>query len=269
MRLRQNALKQTLRSGGVALSTSLNEACDAGSIHAIAAGGADTVFIDLQHSPFDKQTVVNLAAHAHASGLTPLVRPPRIDEAWITMLIDSGCQSLMFANLRGPDDVEELVELSRRRPLGRRATLPVMGPNVRDVRDADIDEATAWANEQLVLGLVIETPEAIDAMDKMLTPGVDFAVLGSYDLSYSLGVKRNDPLIVQAEERLRSLCLERGVAYGVFQPRLDQLPDLVANGARFINYGGVFAYIRSGVDAAAKVVNALRADEDAKASEVR
>ncbi len=232
MILRQNSLKRTLRAGGIALSTSLNEARDAGSIHAIAAGGADTVFIDLEHCPHDRETVVNLIAHAHAAGLTPLVRPPRVDDAWITLLLDGGCQSLMFANLRTTLEVEEMLEFSRRRPLSRRATLPVADANYREFADADVTEATEWGNEELVLGVVIETPEAVDSMDSMLLPGIDFAVLGAYDLSYSYGVlgKRDHPLIVAAEERLRSVCKASGVAYGVFQPRLDRISESIEAG---------------------------------------
>jgi 2-dehydro-3-deoxyglucarate aldolase/4-hydroxy-2-oxoheptanedioate aldolase len=256
--LRRNALKTTLEAGHLVLSTSLNEARDPASIHAIAAGGADVVFIDLEHCPHNNETVIDLLAHSHASGLTPLVRPQRFDEASITLLVEGGCQSFLYPNVRRPSQVEELVDNTRRRPLGRRATLPVTAADGQEFPDRGMAEATEWANEQLLIGLVIETPEAVESLEKMLLPGVDMAVLGSYDLSYSYGTARDDPRVLEAEQRLQALCRETGVAYGAFPTRREQIPLFVEAGAQFINFGGVFAHVRNGVAETALVVEALR-----------
>lgn len=179
MILRRNQLLETLRDGRLSLGCSLNEARDPGMIYAMAAAGADTVFIDQEHNLHNTETVSDLVAHAHAAGITPLVRPPQIDYAWITRLLDGGCQSLLIPHVRHRGEVEHLIDLAFYHPRGRRGVALVGGVGVNYQEVTSATDAMRWANENLLIALIVETPEAVEALDELLLPGVGLALVGT------------------------------------------------------------------------------------------
>jgi 2-keto-3-deoxy-L-rhamnonate aldolase RhmA len=59
---------------------------------------------------------------------------------------------------------------------------------------------------------MIESKEALDEIEGILAvPGLDGVVVGRSDLSYSLGVERNDPLVTQAQHRIAKVARAAGV----------------------------------------------------------
>jgi 2-dehydro-3-deoxyglucarate aldolase/4-hydroxy-2-oxoheptanedioate aldolase len=263
MILRRNHLLETLQDGRIALGCSLNEARDPGMVYAMAAAGADTVFIDQEHNLHNTETVFDLVAHAHAAGISPLVRPPQIDYAWITRLLDGGCQSLLIPHVRHPSEVERLIDLAFYHPRGRRGVALVGGAGVNYQEVTSATDVMRWANENLLVGLIIETPEAVEALDELLLPGIGLALVGHGDLAQLYGVP-GDPrhhLVLEAQERVLALCAEREIAYGVFQPSPHLIASEVEQGAQLIVHGGVFSFIRKSVgDFRRTVDGALTAD---------
>ncbi|RYF47381.1 MAG: 2-dehydro-3-deoxyglucarate aldolase, partial [Comamonadaceae bacterium] len=221
------------------------------------------VFIDQEHNLHNTETVFDLVAHAHAAGITPLVRPPQIDYAWITRLLDGGCQSLLIPHVRHPSEVEQLIDLAFYHPHGRRGVALVGGAGVNYQEVTSTTEAMRWANENLLIALIVETPEAVEALDELLLPGVGLALVGHGDLAQLYGVPGDSQhrLVREAQERVRALCAERGIAYGVFQPNHDLIAAEVDLGAQLIVHGGVFSFIRKSVgDFRRTVDEALVAD---------
>ncbi|GAB7007902.1 aldolase/citrate lyase family protein [Nocardioides sp. AN3] len=259
MRLPPNRLKALLRDGEIALGCSLHEARDPGAIRTMACAGADLVFIDLEHNPHGMETVVDLVAHAHGVGITPLVRPPIVDEAWVGRLLDGGCQSLLIPRIRTPEEVQHLLELTHYRPEGRRGLATYGGAGVAYQQVTDVGAVLRWANQELLIGVVIETPEAVEALEDILVPRLDLAVMGWGDLSHLYGVEdARHPLVQAAAQRVRDLCHRRGIAYGVFEPNVAALPSACAEGAQLLVSGGVFQFIHAGVRAARQALDSYR-----------
>ncbi len=71
--------------------------------------------------------------------------------------------------------------------------------------------AIQYANANTLLGVTIETREAIESMDKILIPGIDLARIGYQDLAQSLGApgQFNNPELREATARVNTLCRER------------------------------------------------------------
>jgi len=242
-----NRFKRGLRAGEVALGCSLNEARDPGTLRVLAAAGIDVVFVDLEHNPHSIETATDLVAHARAAGLHPLVRPPQLDRAWITRLLDGGCPSLLVPHLRGGDDVARLLELARYAPAGRRGVAMYGGATVGYQTVRDVPATMAALNDEVLVGIVIETPEAVDDLDAMLVEGVDLAVIGWTDLAAALGARdADDPIVVAIGDEVRRLCKLRGIAYGAFQSGREAVERELANGTQFVVSGGVFEYLRRG-----------------------
>lgn len=246
--MRDNLLLHTLRTGDTAVGYSLNGARDHETLYVSSSAGADVVFIDLEHNLTSTETVFDLVAHAHGAGLSVLVRPPQIDYAWITRLLDGGCQSLLVPHVRRRDEVEQLVDLALYQPIGRRGVALVGGANVGYSAQSTTD-VMQHANANVLLGLVIETPEAVENLDDLILPDIDLLVVGRGDLAHGYGRPGDldNPNVAAACDHVRVTCTERGISYGVFEPRLALIPEHIQSGARLVIHGGVFAFLRNSI----------------------
>ncbi len=66
-------------------------------------------------------------------------------------------------------------------------------------------EFTRWTNEEVLLGIQIETLEAIENLDEILAvKGIDIVQSGRGDLSNALGVpgEKTHPRVLEAEEKI-------------------------------------------------------------------
>jgi 2-keto-3-deoxy-L-rhamnonate aldolase RhmA len=254
MNLRENKLKTLLKSGGVALGTGFASARDPDTVYNIAAAGADFIFIDLEHGPLNLETAIDLLLHAHAAGVTPMIRIPDLQYAYVTRLLDNGANCLLLPHVREPAEVERLVELAKYHPAGRRGWAMGQngGSNFQNV--SDMAAGAAWANEHLLLGLNIETKEAVENLDRMLIPGIDFVIVGFADLSQSYGLigQFNHPLVQEAKVKVRKLCAERGIFIMDVPFTLDGFKPAIDGGARLLLFGSTVGFVRSGVEQAAR-----------------
>lgn len=258
MALRENALKAKLRRKELAFGCSTHDTRDPTLIGVIGAAGADFVFIDMEHFPLNFETVGSLLAYAHAAGMTPMVRIPDLDYPSVTRLLDAGCQTLFVPHLRTPSEVERLLELARYHPAGRRGMAMYGNAGVGYGDVTDVPATIAWQNENTMIGLNIETREAVENLDEMLIPGIDFALVGYQDLSQTYGIvgEYQHQLIVDAKERVLSLCRERDIFYGVALGDVAQFGPSIAAGVDFVLYSGVIAFVREAVLKAADAVRA-------------
>ena len=257
MPMRDNQLKKKLKSGGVVLGTALLELRGRGAVYPLAEAGMEFVFICSEHSALNLETVVDMVAHAYAAGITPIVRVPDLEYQAVTRLLDSGCQSLILPHARTGDDIRRFIEYAKYHPQGRRGMAIYGGASTNY---AEVDQLTAMehANTNTLLGLVIETREAIDNIEDMLIPGIDLVVVGHQDLSQSLGIpgQYDHPSMTEATQTVRSLCQERGIAIAGVVGQPDQIKAAIDGGAQFLMYGADVVFLR---EAAKRAVEALAA----------
>src|SRR5215469_6814507 len=244
MNLRENKLKKLLQAGRVALGCGLAGVRDPDVIYNIADAGADFVFIDLEHGPLNLETAVDLLLHAHAAGITAMIRIPDLQYAYVTRLLDNGANCLLLPHTREPAEIRRFIELAKYHPEGRRgwAMGQNAGSNYKNV--PDMAAGAAWANDNLLLGLNIETREAVENLPGMLIPGIDFVIVGFADLSQSYGLvgQFNHPLVQDAKTRVRQLCKERGIFIMDVPFAVEQFKPLVDDGARLLLYSGTIGF---------------------------
>jgi 4-hydroxy-2-oxoheptanedioate aldolase len=261
MALRENRLKKIMSEGKVALGSSTHDTRDPTNIATIGDAGADFVFIDLEHFPMSYETTANLIVYSNNAGLTPMIRVSDLTYADITRVLDAGAQAICVPHLRTPAEVERLIELTRYAPIGRRGMAMYGGAGVGYTNVTDIPATIEYINDNLLVGLNIETKEAIENLESMLVPGIDFAMIGSQDLSETYGItgQFDHPLIVDAKKRVQELCKERGIFFGAAYRDLSQFKTAIDQGVNFLMYGGVMIYIRRAVtDARAAITEATR-----------
>jgi 2-keto-3-deoxy-L-rhamnonate aldolase RhmA len=236
--MRINQLRSRLKTGEAVIGTLMWGTHGRGVIYTLAQSGMDFVWICMEHSDYSLDTVTDMVAHAHAAGIAPIVRIPDLQYEWVTRLLDSGCQSLILPHARTGEEVRRFIEFAKYHPEGRRGMAIYLGAstNYEDVAPA---EAMAHANANTLLGVLIETREAVENLEEMLLPGIDLALVGHQDLAQSLGVPGDyrNPLLRAANDKVRQLCKERGIAIAGAVDRPENLPAIADGGAQFLLYG--------------------------------
>ena len=259
MPMRENQLKKRLKSGGVVLGTALLELRGRGAVYPLAEAGMEFVFICTEHSSLNLETVVDLVAHSYAAGIAPIVRVPDLEYQAVTRLLDSGCQSLILPHARTGDDIQRFIEYAKYHPQGRRGMAIYGGASTNY---AEVDQLTAMehANANTLLGLVIETREAIANIEDILIPGIDLVIVGHQDLSQSLGIPGQyaHASMTEATNNVRALCKERGIATAGVLGHPDQIKASIDGGAQFLMYGADVVFLRESAKQAVQALAAIQ-----------
>ena len=257
--MRENQLKNTLKAGDVALGTLLWEVRGRGVLHTLAAAGMDFVMICSEHSAYNLETVVELVHQAHAAGLSPVVRIPDLEYEHVTRLLDSGCQSLIAPHIKTGDEVRHFIEMAKYHPQGKRGVAIYLGAST-DYEDIDAVLAMAHANANTLLGVIVETAQAVENLDDILQPGLDLALVGTQDLAHSLGFpgEFDRPALRDILGRVRTLCRERGIATAGALTRPDAVQAVIDSGDQYILYGTDLVLLRQAALGAAHALAPFR-----------
>jgi 2-dehydro-3-deoxyglucarate aldolase/4-hydroxy-2-oxoheptanedioate aldolase len=219
----------------------------------------DYVMVCTEHSAYSLETVVNLVAHAHAAGLTPVVRIPDLSYEHVTRLLDTGCQSLIVPHVKTGAEVRRFIELAKYHPEGKRGMAILMGANT-GYEDVDPAVAMKHANENTLLSVIVETKEALENVEEILIPGIDLVLVGYQDLAQSLGIPGlySHPDLRAAQARVLQLCKQRGIATAGAVNHPENMKAVVESGAQYLLYGTDLILMRREAQRAVEALAPLR-----------
>ncbi len=147
-----------------------------------AASGIDAIVIDMQHGLWDRRSLENAVGLVGGSA-SVLVRVAENTPAAIGQALDSGAEGVIVPLVESADAAAFAVSAARFPPQGHRS-----GGGIRPLA-GDFLDYCAIANERTIVGVMIETAEGVkNAADIARTPGLDFILIGTGDLSLSLGL---------------------------------------------------------------------------------
>ena len=95
------------------------------------------------------------------------------------------------------------------------------------------------ANEESMLIVQIETRQALETMDRILTiPGVDAALVGPTDLSVALGIpgKMTDPVLVAAITSAIEACRRANVYPAIHMNDLTLASHWASKGMKLVSF---------------------------------
>lgn len=158
------------------------------AIARIAAGaGFHWLFLDLEHGQAGLDLATQTCVAALDVGITPFVRVPANEPAWIGRALDGGAVGIVVPHIDTPEDAVRAVDAARFAPIGTRSLsglLPQLG-----YQSLPAPEVMRQADALTFLVGIIETKEAVEQIDAIAaTPGLDALQVGTTDLSVSLGV---------------------------------------------------------------------------------
>jgi 4-hydroxy-2-oxoheptanedioate aldolase len=208
----------------------------------LARSGLDFVFIDMEHGPFDVETLrmfllgmidkERIAAKGNLQmDVTPLVRIPANGRDQVTFLakqvLDVGAMGIMFPYINSPAEAELAVRSMRypqRRgavdmnPVGVRGS----GPGIPDwfwgVRNYQ-ELADVWPLDprgELLSVIQIESEEGLKNVTAIAAvPGVSALFIGPADLALSLGYAVDAPEVEAAIQTILKAALARKMPVGI------------------------------------------------------
>ena len=119
--MQQNRVKRILAEGGLAVGTHVGGIADPQIVELIGLAGFDAAFIDMEHTSFDLHDVQLAVMAAERVGITPIVRTPGFDPAFILRLLDMGVQGVQVPHVSSAETAREAVK----KGAGARLALPL------------------------------------------------------------------------------------------------------------------------------------------------
>lgn len=203
------------------------------SAEVMAHQGWDTLTVDMQHGVVDYAQMVTMLQAISTTPTVPIVRVPWLEPGIIMKSLDAGAYGVICPMINTREEAQRLVSYSHYAPQGTRS----FGP-VRASLYGGADYATA-ANKTIVVFAMIETAQALDNLDSILSvEGLDAIYVGPSDLSLSLGCRPVlddvDPKAAQAIDHIVARARAHGVQAGIHNGVTDGALARVAKGYRFV-----------------------------------
>lgn len=225
----KNHLKTLIDNGQPAYGAQLRSGAP-GIVELFGWAGFDFLVIDAEHGPQSQPGILAQIQAMAATGATPLIRVPVNDPTSFGTILDMGVGGILAPLVKSAAEVEAAAGACRYPPAGNRG----FGPE-RSHRYGFDPDYFETANDHILYSVIIETAEAVDAIDDiMAVDGLDAYFLGSYDLSISLGVplQFDHPTLLAAQEKVLqaardvgmplSLNIEPDAGIDGFRAALDQ-----------------------------------------------
>lgn len=243
----ENGTLKRLRAGDLALGfgVRLMRSADLGLV--ARACDYDWVMIDLEHSAIDLDCACQMATAALGTGLAPLVRVPSHFHWHAARALDGGAMGIIVPHVDTAEQARAAVQHCKYPPVGNRSLAGAMP----QLAFASIPprEALPAMNKEIMVVVMIETPEAVENADAIAaTAGVDVLLIGSNDLSAQMGIPGEfaHDRVAKAYDTVVAACARHGKFAGmggIYEPAI--MERYIRAGARFVLSGGDLGFLMS------------------------
>lgn len=226
----------------------------------------DALVFEMEHNPFDMlalgdalQYLLNRkqihTAPTLAPAVTPIVRIPsngvEMNQAEAKQALDRGVYGVVWPHVKTVAQAYNAVASCRYarpnsaplyEPKGVRGDGPATAARYWGLSQQDYYKAAdVWPlapHGELLVGLMIESVEAIENLDDMLAnvPGIGFCLIGEGDLSQELGLPRQyeHPEVLDAMAKVVASCKKHNVVVGHPHVTSKNVERLIGEGYRFL-----------------------------------
>jgi len=242
--MQTNEVKAALKRGEMRLGVNFGQLRSAEIPRLLAKAGFHWAFLDTEHGGFDLETVQDICRVAVLAGLSPLVRVADLQYALVARALDCGAQGVIFPRIEDPRLLETAISWTKFPPMGVRG-YGLMASQV-EYTSQPFTEIIEHMNANTMTVLQIETKRAVEAREEILSvPGIDAVMIGPADLSISLGIpgQFQHPLLIEAMEKVRRTCEEKGISPGTQTRSVDVARFWKARGMRFLGCGSELGFL--------------------------
>ncbi|MCA0424329.1 MAG: 2,4-dihydroxyhept-2-ene-1,7-dioic acid aldolase [Proteobacteria bacterium] len=248
--MRANAIRTNLIDGKVIVNAWLS--IPAGySAEGIGWCGFDSVTVDMQHGMISYEAALCMLQAISATPAVPIVRVPSLDPPMIMRMLDSGAYGIICPMISTRAEAEALVSACRYPPVGTRS----FGPS-RGLLYGGTDYV-AHANETVMVIPMIETPQAVEEIDRILSVvGVDMIYVGPNDLAMAMDgsnvgqTPKSAAAIIHILERAK----KAGIPAGIFCADAEDASRRLEQGFVLVTPGNDFGTLTRAARAAVGMV---------------
>jgi 4-hydroxy-2-oxoheptanedioate aldolase len=206
-------------------------------------------WFDQEHSAIPHKELEVLMIACRAAGKDAFARVPPTDYATVMRPMEAGCSGVMIAQVRTLDEVKQSVQWAKYPPVGTRGAFT----GNAETRYGKIGLASHIqnANRDRWLSVQIETPEAVDIVDKIAaTDGVDWLFVGPADLSVTLGVPGDfmHPKCIDALKKVGAATKKAGKAWGILSRDMEHARKCRELGCQLFSVMGDGECLRVGLE---------------------
>jgi len=226
----------------------------------------DGVVFEMEHNPYDVATLGDAlqymlnrkaiaASGSVAPSVTPLARIPangvEMNQFQAKQVLDRGVYGVITPHVATTEQAYNAVASCRYakptgtalyEPKGVRGDGPATAARYWGLSQPEYyAKADVWPlapHGELLVGLMIESPEAIENLDDMLAnvPGIGFCLIGEGDLSQALGYARQyeHPEVLGAMAKIVEVCHKHKVVVGNPHTGAGNLERLLSEGYKFL-----------------------------------
>ena len=219
---------------------------DPGLIEIAADAGLDYIRIDMEHGLFGYDEVRELARTATLSGMPVQVRISDLTD--ITKLLDFGVTAIIVPDVNGAQSAKNAVLQVKYAPLGSRGFNN--GPRFLKYSSMKFMDYVERANDEVLLGIQLESKEAIEHIDEILAvEGVDMVSSGKGDLSQAYGLlgQNTHPMILEKEAYIIQKGLEYNKIPTVLSVSAERTRELHGLGVNMITIGSDMEIYAQGI----------------------
>ena len=179
----ENKLIKIWKKGGVCINAWLSIP-NSFTAEAFGKMGWDAITIDMQHGQSDYSSSIPMLQALSSSASTPMVRVPWYEPGIIMRMLDLGVLGIIAPMINTKEDCEKFVSYCYYPPIGQRSFGPM---RAQLIHGSDYFEK---ANENILSFAMIETQQAVDNLDEILSvPNLTGVYIGPADMSSSYGMK--------------------------------------------------------------------------------
>lgn len=232
--MHKNQAKEKILNGGIAYGVFCPFYSPA-IVELVGYLGFDFVLIDAEHGPVGVESCDHMVRAAETVGLPAYIRVAVNIKQNILRYLDIGALGVQIPMINNGVEVKSVVDAVKYQPQGRRG--------LAGVRAADygltvpLKEYTIEANQETLISIQIETLEAVNNLDDILSvEGVDIFFIGPTDLSASMGHvgQINHPEVQNMIEKLVQSIRAAGKAAGTVAYNHEALAKAKERGFQYI-----------------------------------
>ena len=241
----KNIAKEKILNNELCLGVGLRQSrtVDIGKI--MATSGYDWLFIDMEHNSMDIDIASQISVAAQDAGISPIVRVPDFAHHHATRLLDCGAMGVVFPHVENADIAKKLVSYCLYPPKGHRSMTGVL-PQL-DFKQKAIADVAKTINDNMLIVIMLESPEAIANVDSIATvDGVDVILIGTNDLCMEMGIPGDysNPRVKDAYIKVIGACKKYGKTPGMGGVYNEELMSEYINmGMKFILSGSDLSFM--------------------------
>ncbi len=232
----ENNVLKRLRQGLPAFGISVRGIRSSDIAHVARASGHHFLFVDTQHSIFNKESLYQIAQVSASIGVAPMVRVRSVRDDDSSLLLDNGFQGIIFPDVNTVEEAQHAVSICKFPPTGRRSVAG--GYPMFNFSNKPLSDVTNHLNHETLVAVMIETEEGLENIEKIAAvPGIDVIHVGTNDLLTSMGLtgEFDHPKIKEAQLRVIYACKKNQIYAGCGGNRDVQRQALFINkGVQFI-----------------------------------